>query len=96
MITHPILQAKVDNLGMYHAIAKDLDEYNGGTDLMHDIGRFIETKPKKFTVCKLMEFHNFQQIVNEKKNIIQHSQFCVLFNRKSSGSTTRTIRTNNW
>ena len=48
-----ILQAKVDNLGMYHAIAKDLDEYNGDTDLMHDIGMFIQRKPKKYTVWKL-------------------------------------------
>ena len=43
-------QSKIDNLGMYHAIAKDLDEYNGRTDLMKDIGMFVQRKPKKYTV----------------------------------------------
>ena len=43
-------QSKIDNLGMYHTIAKDLDEYNGGTDLMKDIGMFVQRKPKKYMV----------------------------------------------
>ena len=43
-------QSKIDNLGMYLAIAKDLDKYNGGTDLMKDIGMFVQRKPKKYTV----------------------------------------------
>ena len=48
-----ISQAKVDNSGMHHMIAKDLDEYNGGMDLMHDIGMFIQRKPKKYMTWKL-------------------------------------------
>ena len=35
---------------MYHAIAKDLDEYNGGSQLIRDIGMFVQRKPKKYTV----------------------------------------------
>ena len=57
-----ILQAKVDNLGMYHAI---LDEYKRGTDLMHDIGMFIQRKPKKYTVWKLMSFATSEYTANK-------------------------------
>ena len=39
--------------GMYHAIVKDVDEYNGGTDLMCNISIYIQRKPKKYTVNKL-------------------------------------------
>ena len=44
------LRSKIDDLGMYHAIAKDLDKYNSGTDLMKDIRMFVQRKPKKYTV----------------------------------------------
>ena len=60
-----ISQAKVDNLGMYHTIAKDLDEYKGGTDLMHDIGMFIQRKPKKYTVWKLTSFATSEYTANK-------------------------------
>ena len=43
-------QSKVDNIGMYHTVAKDIDEYNGGSDLMCNMAQYIERKPKKFTV----------------------------------------------
>ena len=43
-------QSKVDNIGMYHTMAKDIDEYNGGSDLMRNMAQYIERKPKKFSV----------------------------------------------
>ena len=39
---------------MYHSIIKDLDEYNGGTDLMRNIGIFIQRKPLKYMVNLLV------------------------------------------
>ena len=35
---------------MYHAIAKDIPEYNGGSDLMRDMAQYVEHKPKKYKV----------------------------------------------
>ena len=43
-------QSKVDNIGMYHTVAKDINEYNGGSDLMWNMAQYIERKPKKFSV----------------------------------------------
>ena len=48
-ITFPF-QSKVDNIGMYHAIAKDIDEYNGGSDLMRNMAQYLEGGLKKFCV----------------------------------------------
>ena len=45
-------QSKVDNIGMYHTVAKDINEYNGDTDLMRNMAQYIEKKPKKFSVSK--------------------------------------------
>ena len=50
-------KAKVDDIGMYHSIAKDLDEYNGGSHLMRDIGFFMQRKPKKYSVIFLSSSH---------------------------------------
>ena len=36
---------------MYHVIAKDIDEYNGGSNLMRNMAQYVEWKPKKFQVC---------------------------------------------
>ena len=44
------LQSKVDVIGMYHAIAKDLNEFNGGSDLVRGMAQYVEGKPKKFKV----------------------------------------------
>ena len=52
-------KAKVDDIGMYHSIAKDLDEYNGGSHLMRDIGFFMQRKPKKYTVIFLSSSHTY-------------------------------------
>ena len=35
---------------MYHAIAKDIPEYNGGSDLMRTMAQYVERKPKKYKV----------------------------------------------
>ena len=36
-------------------MAKDIDEYNGGSDLMWNMAQYVERKPKKFSVsmCKM-------------------------------------------
>ena len=44
------LQNKVDVLSVYHAIAKPCPTYQGGTDLLRDIGKFLSTKEKKYKV----------------------------------------------
>ena len=46
------LQSKVDVIGMYHAIAKDLIEFNGGSDLVRGMAQYVEGKPKKFKVSR--------------------------------------------
>ena len=35
---------------MYHAIAKDIPEDNGGLDLMRTMAQYVEHKPKKYKV----------------------------------------------
>ena len=44
------LQNKVNVLSVYHAIAKPCPTYQGGTDLLRDIGKFLSTKEKKYKV----------------------------------------------
>ena len=44
------LQNKVDVLSVYHAIAKPCPTYQGGTDLLRDISKFLSTKEKKYKV----------------------------------------------
>ena len=49
-VTNLQFQSKVNNIGMYHTIVKDIDEYNGGSDLMHNMAQYVQRKPKKFKV----------------------------------------------
>ena len=44
------LQNKVDVLSIYHAIARPCPTYQGGTDLLRDIGKFLSSKEKKYKV----------------------------------------------
>ena len=62
---------------MYHAVIKDLDEYNGGTDLMRNIGIYIQRKPKKYTVIvtlvkcfKINRFPLFQIYISYKYDLL--------------------------
>ena len=91
MIFHCFSQAKVDNIGMYHSIVKDLDEYNRGTDLMRNIGIIIQRKPLKYTVNLLVNtsctlhfgiYNNSFETISQKNN--------VLICRRLLLSTTRT------
>ena len=51
------LQNKVDVLSGYHAIAKPCPTYQGGTDLLRDIGKFLSTKEKKYKVKYILELN---------------------------------------
>ena len=35
-------QSKVDNIGMYHAVPKNIPEYNGGSDLMRNMAQYVQ------------------------------------------------------
>ena len=50
------LQCKIDKSSMFHAIAKQIDTYPGGTDLKKDMGNFVRSKPNRFSVCTLQTF----------------------------------------
>ena len=43
-------QSKLDNLGMYHSIAKGLKHYNGGTYIKQDLGIYVEQYKTKYKV----------------------------------------------
>ena len=48
--SHKFIQAKVDILGFYHSLAKGIKEYNGGTDLKHDIALYLEQNLEMYRV----------------------------------------------
>ena len=60
------LQSKVDVIGMYHAIAKDLIEFNGGSDLVRGMAQYVQGKPKKFKVITHLmtgkQYHNMARV----------------------------------
>ena len=43
-------QSKIDALRMFHAIAKPLPEYAGGTHLMRHVAHYAEKHRKKYEV----------------------------------------------
>ena len=45
-----MFQSKVDNLGMYHALAKKLVNYNGGTYIKNNLATYIEMHKDKYRV----------------------------------------------
>ena len=48
------LQSKVDNLGMYHALAKKIQNYNGGTYIKNDLVTYIEMHKNKYKVISIV------------------------------------------
>ena len=48
------LQSKVDNLGMYHALVKKLQNYNGGTYIKNDLATYIEMHKNKYKVVSIV------------------------------------------
>ena len=49
-----LFQSKVDNLGMYHTLAKGLKHYNGSTYIKQDLGIYVEQHKEKYKVRILM------------------------------------------
>ena len=102
------LQSKVDNIGMYHAIAKDIDEYNGGSDLMWNMAQYVERKPKKFCVsmcmmyitvsdalnlCTVIKMYCARMLVFPLISYAENYVWMCLFHRKYCWSTMRSTHT---
>ena len=49
---------------MYHTVAKDIDEYNGGSDLMRNMAQYVERKPKKFSASKCKMYITVNDTLN--------------------------------
>ena len=58
-------QSKVDNIGMYHAVAKDIPKYKGGSDLMRNMAQYVQCKPKKFSVSMFQRLYTLNYSNNQ-------------------------------
>ena len=67
----PTLQAKIDILGFYHALAKGIKDYNGGTDLKHDTALYLEQNLEVFRVnlytVNIIKIIHIEIHINEMK-----------------------------